>query len=699
MTRKLAFNTMMMTTVTSPMATVAAISVDKDTLEQHQQQQQQQQQQYQYRNRSQSGNHLSSPSSTSQTTKRKSGNFIIHGNGTLTAPSTPGHSSQSQQSQSNVPQAAMTPSFPPMMSPNTISSPSAAAAAAAAATNASSIYGYLTSSLNTNVRDEHITARNFAYLEEGSLLFSCGHWDWSVRVTSAETGRLLHVLIQHHDVVTCLAVCKDYGNRWLVTGSRDCTVIIWDIVIERNIVTTVTPIRTLYGHDDAVTCVAMNHEMDIVISGSEDGTWIMHNLRDGKYVRTIPNYEAPPMAQLPIPISPSSVRLNHGSNNDLRYLNTQDRNNNTNNNSDNNTITIMNETNNGTNNNKNNNINNNSNNLQKETISTKSNYSFSTWKEEVTTNTAAATVGSTDIPSKQPSDRLQSPDNNNLNKSKSNDNDVDDPTNHDQANTLFNDHSNINNLPRTPIKEASLSAMIRSPSKLERMIPEKLTLFADEKNNQNSERNKLVFENEEESISNIVPIIADEDSRNTAEPRLTLPQGTSILGSNIPSVDIEISTESFPAVTAIAQPPDEGYLLIDPNTSPSSNAIRHKNSAGTSSTHDGINLSSQLGSNNSSLRTMMNSPNSIANTATTAVPIGSLRSLYWKVTWIGISNEGYIITYSADQQRLATFTLNGTLIAVKKVPEALYCFELSEDGTVLITGGSACLVVFRWVRV
>jgi hypothetical protein len=54
------------------------------------------------------------------------------------------------------------------------------------------------------------------------------------------------------------------------------------------------------------------------------------------------------------------------------------------------------------------------------------------------------------------------------------------------------------------------------------MIREKLTLFADEKNNNNNEGSKFVFEKEEDLIPNIVPILADEDSRNTAEPILIL---------------------------------------------------------------------------------------------------------------------------------------------------------------------------------
>ena len=35
---------------------------------------------------------------------------------------------------------------------------------------------------------------------------------------------------------------------------------------------------------------------------------------------------------------------------------------------------------------------------------------------------------------------------------------------------------------------------------------------------------------------------------------------------------------------------------------------------------------------------------------------------------------------------------------MKEIDETLGCLILSEDGNILVTGGSHCLVVFRWVR-
>jgi WD40 repeat protein len=137
------------------------------------------------------------------------------------------------------------------------------------------------------VQDEHITAQQFAFLPECRWLFTCGHWDHSCRITSVETGNLIQSMREHRDVITCLALAKDFGQKWLVTGSRDCTLMVWEVFTEREVPLKSQPQYVLYGHDDSISCVAINVELDIVISGSEDGTVIIHNLRDGTYVRTI----------------------------------------------------------------------------------------------------------------------------------------------------------------------------------------------------------------------------------------------------------------------------------------------------------------------------------------------------------------------------------------------------------------------------
>ena len=59
------------------------------------------------------------------------------------------------------------------------------------------------------------------------MVACCGYWDHSIRCYAAEDGRLLQAVRSHKDIVTCLALGADGGT--LVSGSRDTTVIVWDV--------------------------------------------------------------------------------------------------------------------------------------------------------------------------------------------------------------------------------------------------------------------------------------------------------------------------------------------------------------------------------------------------------------------------------------------------------------------------------------
>jgi WD40 repeat protein len=135
--------------------------------------------------------------------------------------------------------------------------------------------------------DEHLSSQLFAALPESKIIFSCGHWDHSFKATLADTGRLAQSVLAHSEVVTCLALASDFGQHWLITGSKDCTVMVWEVVIDRMFPISWTPLQVLYGHDNTVTCLAVNAAMDMVASGSDDGTVILSTLRDGQYLRTL----------------------------------------------------------------------------------------------------------------------------------------------------------------------------------------------------------------------------------------------------------------------------------------------------------------------------------------------------------------------------------------------------------------------------
>jgi WD40 repeat protein len=135
--------------------------------------------------------------------------------------------------------------------------------------------------------DLHLSSQLFAFLPESKLIFSCGHWDYSFKVTMADTGKILQSISVHSEVVTCLAIAQDVGLNFIVTGSGDCCCMVWELYPNSACPISHQPLHVLGGHDDAVTSLAVSAVLDIVVSGSVDGTIIIHSLREGLYVRSI----------------------------------------------------------------------------------------------------------------------------------------------------------------------------------------------------------------------------------------------------------------------------------------------------------------------------------------------------------------------------------------------------------------------------
>uniref|UniRef100_A0A663DUF6 Neurobeachin-like protein 2 n=1 Tax=Aquila chrysaetos chrysaetos TaxID=223781 RepID=A0A663DUF6_AQUCH len=131
-----------------------------------------------------------------------------------------------------------------------------------------------------------ITSKLFAVSHDAKLLFSGGHWDNSIRVTSLTKGKLIGQHIRHMDIVTCLAI--DYCGIHLISGSRDTTCMIWQIVQQVGYLGLAPkPLQILYGHTDEVSSVGISTELDMAVSGSKDGTVIVRTIRKGQYVRTL----------------------------------------------------------------------------------------------------------------------------------------------------------------------------------------------------------------------------------------------------------------------------------------------------------------------------------------------------------------------------------------------------------------------------
>ncbi|XP_010084029.1 PREDICTED: neurobeachin-like protein 2, partial [Pterocles gutturalis] len=132
-----------------------------------------------------------------------------------------------------------------------------------------------------------LCSRTLAVSPDGKLLFSGGHWDNSLRVTSLAKGKVVGHITRHIDVVTCLAL--DLCGIYLISGSRDTTCMVWQVLQQGGFSSGLAPkpVQVLYGHDAEVTCVAISTELDMAVSGSKDGTIIIHTIRRGLFIRSL----------------------------------------------------------------------------------------------------------------------------------------------------------------------------------------------------------------------------------------------------------------------------------------------------------------------------------------------------------------------------------------------------------------------------
>lgn len=156
-------------------------------------------------------------------------------------------------------------------------------------------------------------AQCFATMQTTSenFLISCGNWENSFQVISLNDGRMVQSIRQHKDVVSCVAVTSD--GSILATGSYDTTIMVWHVqartpekrvriapteMPRKDYLISETPFHILCGHDDVITCLYVSTELDIVISGSKDGTCIFHTLREGRYVRSLRHPSGSPLSKL-----------------------------------------------------------------------------------------------------------------------------------------------------------------------------------------------------------------------------------------------------------------------------------------------------------------------------------------------------------------------------------------------------------------
>jgi WD40 repeat protein len=147
------------------------------------------------------------------------------------------------------------------------------------------------------VREEILEApgniRCIAYAPNGKLMASVsGYLHHAPRVWDVVTGmgsmlRSEPDTDEIHDyrAMDYTSVAFSPNSQWLASGSRDCTVRLWDVV-------TASQLRVMTGHTGLVTCVAFSPDGTIIVSGSHDSTLRIWNAGTGSEQRAMTGHTA-----------------------------------------------------------------------------------------------------------------------------------------------------------------------------------------------------------------------------------------------------------------------------------------------------------------------------------------------------------------------------------------------------------------------
>ncbi|XP_028409384.1 neurobeachin-like [Dendronephthya gigantea] len=134
------------------------------------------------------------------------------------------------------------------------------------------------------------TSSCFSVTADNRFIIACGYWDKSFKIFSTDTGKLHQCVFGHWDVVTSLsyaidAIGQNANDAIIVSGSRDATLLVWHWNDKQQRISangrpgdSASPRAILTGHETAVLCVAVSSSLGLVVSGSQDGSFLLHTL-------------------------------------------------------------------------------------------------------------------------------------------------------------------------------------------------------------------------------------------------------------------------------------------------------------------------------------------------------------------------------------------------------------------------------------
>mmetsp|Transcript_19775 Transcript_19775/g.36430 ORF Transcript_19775/g.36430 Transcript_19775/m.36430 type:complete len:2240 (+) Transcript_19775:1474-8193(+) len=160
---------------------------------------------------------------------------------------------------------------------------------------------YQSASIETRDRSLNSLEAPVAILKGGKILVQGGYWDGRLTLNYLESKQA-KTLIGHSTTITCLDV--DEEETLAMTGSKDGEVILW--TIEKD---SWRPKLQYYDHSGPVTSVRICRSLQSFASVGEDGRCMNYSLISGRLLRMINMQSKPIKSFVFSPVTPSKIIL------------------------------------------------------------------------------------------------------------------------------------------------------------------------------------------------------------------------------------------------------------------------------------------------------------------------------------------------------------------------------------------------------
>jgi hypothetical protein len=166
------------------------------------------------------------------------------------------------------------------------------------------------SNIKMQLRKESVVLSS---LEGGtSRVITCGYWDNALRVHALDTLKeTVSAVSGHIGAITCIQVDKK-GGHIIITGGEDGTCRVWALespTILPSFYDDLRPaaidsgfydpalvcLHVLCGHQAPIITTHYAADLDMVVSGSADGSVCLHTVRRGTFVRTLLEHSGVPV--------------------------------------------------------------------------------------------------------------------------------------------------------------------------------------------------------------------------------------------------------------------------------------------------------------------------------------------------------------------------------------------------------------------